>query len=611
MDRSQIKDASGVYRLSYSLLAVFLLVTAGATLTFYKNAAERDAVKFTGTASRMQTEIENKVNLYITLIAGVRGFISTTPNLDRNRFAAYVESLHLESNYPALLRVGYVQTVASSELTEYREKMRRAGYPDVNVFPSAERSEYQLVTFIGPQSKSSPRVIGFDMAADPDRQAPLELAANSGAAAMSGRLKPMIERSPEGDVIAIFLPVYAEGEDAPIDAPAGKQPVGFVYTSFTPQGFLTDIEKVQVDKDVAIHLFDGSEIDANLLAETSQVQPVLPSILSMGQSLRSELTVAGRSWVTRFNSLPAFTAHSAVGWTPVLFFAGTCFSFLVFGFTYNDASRRAELQKLTGQLLETQKEKQSLFEQEKRARLEAEEANRTKDEFLAIMSHELKTPLNTIAGWTSILRSDHLTPGTKDTALRKIEKNLRLQATMVEQILSFSRLMSDGVPTTFSAVPASEVFANATAAAQDSAAEKMIVFRSANELRDEMIDADAERITLALSNILANAFKFTQSGGKVEARAYAHNGDVRFVVKDNGSGIEPDFLPHVFDQYRQGDKPAVRSYGGLGLGLAITKHIVEMHGGTVESASPGLGRGADFTISLPVKPQSKTYDNNT
>ena len=601
MDRSNVKDASGVYRLSYSLLAVFVLVTVGATLTFYKNAAERDAVKFTGVTGRMQTEIENKVNLYITLIAGVRGFISTAPNIDKNRFAAYVESLRPQSNYPALLRVGYVQTVTASELTAYREQMRRADYPELNIVPAPERSEYELVTFIGPQSRSSPKAIGFDMASDPARRATLELAASSRSAAMSGRLKPIVESSPERDVIAIFLPVYAEGDDATNKVSERISPVGYVYASFTPDAFLTDIEKVQAEKEVAIRLFDGSENDTNLLAATPFVQPNRSGILSTGQTLRSELPVAGRLWVTRFNSLPAFAAHSAVGWTPVVFLAGTCFSFLVFGFTYHDASRRAELQRLTGELLETQKEKQSLFDQEKRARLEAEEANRTKDEFLAIMSHELKTPLNTIAGWTSILRSDHLSPGTKDTALRKIEKNLRLQAKMVEQILSFSRLMSDTAPASFSPVRAADVFADATADAQLSAAEKTIIFRSANDLKDELIEADAERMTLALSNILANAFKFTQPGGSVEARAFAQNGDIRFVVKDNGSGIDPNFLPHVFDQYRQGDKPAVRSYGGLGLGLAITKHIVEMHSGTVESASPGLGLGAEFTISVPIK----------
>jgi signal transduction histidine kinase len=258
------------------------------------------------------------------------------------------------------------------------------------------------------------------------------------------------------------------------------------------------------------------------------------------------------------------------------------------------------LQKLTGELLQTQKEKEKLFEQEQHARLDAEDANRAKDEFLAIVSHELKTPLNTIAGWTTILRSDQLPRATKATALKKIEKNLRLQAKMVEQILNFSQIMSDNVPTDFSEVRASDVFARAIEPIEKEAAEKTIALRSVNELDAETIDADPEKLSLALGNVLTNAVKFTLPGGLIEARAFAQNGDVRFTIKDNGAGIDPDFLPHVFEHYRQGDKPAVRAYGGLGLGLAITKHIVERHGGAVMSASEGAGCGAEFTVSIPL-----------
>jgi signal transduction histidine kinase len=222
-----------------------------------------------------------------------------------------------------------------------------------------------------------------------------------------------------------------------------------------------------------------------------------------------------------------------------------------------------------------------------------------KDDFLAIVSHELKTPLNTIAGWTTILKSDHLSASTKETALQKIEKNLRLQAKMVEQILSFSQIMAEDRPLSLAPVSASEIFAKAIRAIEPAAAEKSVAFSSSNELNGQMINADPETIGMALGNILSNAVKFTPSGGMIQARALSENGDVRFVVEDNGSGIEPDFIPHVFEHYKQGAEPATRSYGGLGLGLAITKHIVDLHGGSVETASEGLGRGAQFTVSIP------------
>lgn len=606
MFRSNNKKASGVYRFSYSLLAVLLFLTVGASLTFYRNAAGKEAAKFNATASRLQTEIENKVNLYVTLLAGVRGFIRTAPNLNKSSFAEYVDSLHLKSNYPALLRVGYVQTVPASDVAAYRSYMAGAGYPNLNLASSPDRSEYDFLAFVEPRTEVNQFAIGFDMASDPDRRTALETAATTGKAVMSGRLKPIIETSPNSDVIAIFLPIFVEGDEPSSDATKARATDGFVYTSFTPAGFVQDIEKVQLEKDVAIQIFDGDETGPNLLAETQRVEPELAGLFGDRQTLTSQVSLAGRTWTTRFSSLPAFNEHSALGWTPLIFVAGIFFSFVVFGFTYHDASRRNELQKLTGELLVTQKEKESLFEQEQHARLEAEEANRAKDEFLAIVSHELKTPLNTIGGWTTILRSDHLSAATKDTALRKIEKNLRLQAKMVEQILEFSQIMSDKVAVNFQPVSASALFDAAVASIEGSAAEKRISLVSINELNGEVINADAERLDLAIENVLANAVKFTLPGGKIEAHAYAEDGEVRFVVKDNGSGIDPNFLPHVFEQYRQGDKPAVRSYGGLGLGLAITKHIVEMHGGTTESASPGLGHGAEFTLRVPIRESSET-----
>ena len=603
MNGSKDSNAAGVYRLSYSLLAVLLLLTVGVSIAFYKNAAEKDAVKFDANAARLQTEIENKVNLYVTLLAGVRGFITTTPKLNRSSFAGYVDSLHLQTNYPALLRVGYVQRVQASDLPAFKEYMKQVGNPDVNVTPSAEQTEYDLLSFVEPHDESAHRAIGFNLATDPDRLATLMRAADSGSAAMSGRLKPIIDTQPSSDVVAIFLPVYIEEASA---KNSDAIPVGFVYTSFTPDAFINDIEKVQPEKDIAIQIYDSAENSANLLAETDREKPKLAGLFSERQSQASELKVAGRSWVTRFNSLPSFSEHAAVGWAPILFIAGTCFSFLVFGFTYNDASRRNELQKLTDKLLVTQGEKQVLLDQEQKARVEAEDANRSKDEFLAIVSHELKTPLNTIAGWTTILRSDQLSPATKDTALRKIEKNLRLQAKMVEQILDFSQIMSDQVPVNLRPVSASEIFAKAVAAVEGAAEEKTIVFNSVNELNGAVVNADPEKLGLALGNVLANAVKFTLPGGKIEARAFTRDDQVQFVVKDNGSGIDPKFLPHVFEEYKQADKPAIRSYGGLGLGLALTKHIIEMHGGKAESASPGLGKGAEFTLTLPIETRKIT-----
>src|SRR6476620_6758494 len=268
---SKNKKASGVYRFSYSLLAVLLFLTVGASLTFYRNAAGKEAAKFNATANRLQTEIENKVNLYVTLLAGVRGFVRTAPNLNKASFAEYVDSLHLKSNYPALLRVGFVQSVPSSEVAAYRQHMQSAGYPGLSPDPSADRAEADFLAFVEPQSERSQSAIGFDMASDPDRRAVLGKAAASGGAVMSGKLKPIVEDPSNSEVVAIFLPIFSEGDAPSASRSKAITTDGFVYTSFTPAGFVQDVEKIQLEKDVAIQIFDGEDASANLLAETARV----------------------------------------------------------------------------------------------------------------------------------------------------------------------------------------------------------------------------------------------------------------------------------------------------------------------------------------------------
>jgi signal transduction histidine kinase len=157
---------------------------------------------------------------------------------------------------------------------------------------------------------------------------------------------------------------------------------------------------------------------------------------------QKEIEVAGRKWIVEYTSLPEFAAQSSIGWLPLIFIIGMVFSFLFFGMTYWEASARLKLQATAADLFEAEQQKQTLLEKEQAARLSAEQANRTKDEFIAVVSHELRTPLNAIAGWTRILRTEGLSENTEKLALEKIEKNLRLQTKIVEELLDYSQIVS-------------------------------------------------------------------------------------------------------------------------------------------------------------------------
>lgn len=287
-------------------------------------------------------------------------------------------------------------------------------------------------------------------------------------------------------------------------------------------------------------------------------------------------------------------------WTPVVFLIGLCVSLLLFGMTHRDAAARFALHQKTRDLLAAQKEIKALLEAEHNSRIAAERANRAKDEFLAVVSHELRTPLNAIAGWNRILKTHGVSEETRETAVGKIDKNLRLQAAIVEELLNFSDIMSSGFALKNKSISVRGVFESAVAAANVAAFQKGVTLVTDDRLDGEQVLGDEERLRIALVNVLENAVKFTPTGGRVEANAYCADGCVKCVICDDGPGIPAEFLPHVFDQYKQSERVSTRRHGGLGLGLTIASQILKLHNGTIDAESVG-GGGAKFTISIPIR----------
>jgi PAS domain S-box-containing protein len=245
-------------------------------------------------------------------------------------------------------------------------------------------------------------------------------------------------------------------------------------------------------------------------------------------------------------------------------------------------------------------ENMRLLEFETGARAAAEQASRLKDEFLATLSHELRTPLTAILGWSSMLRDSRLDEKTFKTAVEIVERNARTQQQIVDDILDVSRIITghlrlDAGPTDLRSVVSAAVDTVGPAAAA-----KSIGLRVEYDPGLGPVMADPRRLQQVVWNLLLNAVKFTPIGGEVRARLRRAGGHAQLTVTDTGAGIRPDFLPYVFDRFRQGDQSTTRVYGGLGLGLSIVRHLVELHGGTVGAESEGEGRGSTFTVELPL-----------
>jgi signal transduction histidine kinase len=240
----------------------------------------------------------------------------------------------------------------------------------------------------------------------------------------------------------------------------------------------------------------------------------------------------------------------------------------------------------------------ALLERERTARREAEIANRAKDEFLATVSHELRTPLGAILGWATIARR-HANSPEAVRALAIIERNARVQMAIVEDVLDLGRILRGGMRLEISATKVADAVDGAALSARPAADAKKVNLRVAVDPGVGVISADAARLQQIVTNLLSNAIKFTPAGGHVELTALRVESKIAIQVRDDGEGIHAEFLPHLFEPFRQGDGSTTRRHAGVGLGLAIVKQLVDAHGGEIRVHSDGEGKGAVFTVNLP------------
>ncbi|MBW4625577.1 MAG: PAS domain-containing protein [Brasilonema octagenarum HA4186-MV1] len=249
-------------------------------------------------------------------------------------------------------------------------------------------------------------------------------------------------------------------------------------------------------------------------------------------------------------------------------------------------------------------ERDRILAQEQQARAEAERANRIKDEFLAVLSHELRTPLNPILGWSKLLQQGKLDAAKTANALATINRNAKLQVQLIDDLLDISRILRGKLSLTVTPVDLSTVICAALETVRLAAEAKSLQIQTTIPEAVGTVNGDAGRLQQVVWNLLTNAVKFTPAGGQIAVELTQVGSNAQIQVKDTGKGIGSDFLPYVFEHFRQEDGATTRKFGGLGLGLAIVRQIVEMHGGTVTVDSPGEGQGATFTVQIPLACQS-------
>jgi signal transduction histidine kinase/ActR/RegA family two-component response regulator len=316
-------------------------------------------------------------------------------------------------------------------------------------------------------------------------------------------------------------------------------------------------------------------------------------------SSQANLDVAGQPWTIRFDAQP--TQSSWQGWIDGIWvmIGGIGVALALFTVLRRNLRARQDAERIAAELVRSEEALRQSESAANAARQEAETANRTKDDFLATLSHELRTPLNAILGWAQLLEIG-CDPVETQHGLKTIERNARVQAQLVDDLLDLSRITSGKLRLEMKPLDPAAVVSAALDSVAPSADAKGISLIRQFDPQIGMIRGDADRLQQVVWNLLSNAIKFTPPNGTVTARVSRSMASAIIEVADTGQGIEPEFLPHVFERLRQADSTSTRRHGGLGLGLAIVRHLVEALGGTVQASSEGIGRGASFAVILPL-----------
>ena len=440
------------------------------------------------------------------------------------------------------------------------------------------------------------------MFTEPTRRLAMERARDTGTPAASGlvTLVQEIDGNPQAGFL-IYMPVYRTPMIPATVEERRRSLYGFVYSPFRGDDLLRSI--LGTPRDVGFSVYDGTSFDHAALLHTT---PLAPS-RSPYPPLRAttQVEVAGRQWTIVFEA-PPYLDGSSLRLAPAVLFGGLLLSVALFAIMRfqldaweTTARHAAELRASEEAQRETGERLRRLVTLEREARAEAQQADRAKDDFLATLSHELRTPLNAMLGWITMLRSGKVRQERRADALDVIERNARTQARLIEDLLDVSRIVTGKVRLDLQPLQVAPIVHTAVEAMRLAAESKRVGLHARIAMDAPAIMGDPNRMQQIIWNLLSNAIKFTPAGGKVHVELGRENDTLRLSVRDTGIGIASEFLPHVFERFRQADSSSTRAHSGVGLGLAIVRHLVQLHDGSIEAHSDGQGKGAHFVVRFP------------
>jgi signal transduction histidine kinase len=579
-------------RAPHVVLLVGVALTVLGTYYVLRTGRMRDELYFRATAEETRHLVEIRIQTYIEVLRAGVALFGASDDVTTGEFRAFVAHLRLAQRYPGIQGIGFATRVADDD-------------GKIFIWPRGDRDEYTSIVYLEPLDAINRRAIGFDMFSEPVRRAAMERARDTGQPSASGKVTLVQELGQAQAGFLIYVPVYRNGPTPATVEERRAALRGYVYSPFRADDLFQGILGPGT-LTLPFTVFDGPVADpVNLMHITAPKGPP-PSPLESLQ-ITHTLKLAGRPWTIVFTGDARFEGSSPTWIAPLTLVGGLIVSFALFAIVAAQSRAREDAEQHAAELRNSQETLRAgearlrrLVVLEREARAEAQEADRAKDEFLATLSHELRTPLNAVLGWTTMLRADKVRTERRAEALEVIERNARSQARLIEDLLDVSRIITGKVRLELQPIDLGPIAQTVLEALRPGADAKGVHLHAVIRSSLRAIPGDAARLQQVLWNLLSNAIKFTPAGGDVTLELKEANGGLELSVSDTGIGIEEDFLPHVFERFRQADSSATRTHGGVGLGLAIVRHLVELHGGGISAQSEGRDRGSLFVVWLPV-----------
>lgn len=552
-----------------AVLVLFLVITAVATAYVWNSSQAADRTRFERSVQSTVDGIQDRLATYTNVLRAASGLFAAAEDVTRDQFRGYVRHLQIQTRHPGIQGIGISIRVRPQHVENVLSDLRANELSDFRIWPEAPREEYHTIVLLEPANRANRSTIGYDMFTEPVRRTAMERARDSGEPVISA---PVTLSGARGFIL--FVPIYlTEAIPSSIDERRASL-YGFVFAPFVAEDLFAatfgrrpaPVAVSVMDGDVALYASDPRNVFD--LAPYKAARP---------------MPIAGRLWLLRLASRQTAAGVSVL--TVATTAGGILIAVLLFLLLRVQLRARTTAEEIAETLL--------------RSEAELQQANRAKDEFLATLSHELRTPMTAILGWSKLL-ADSLDAEARALAVDAIQKSARVQAQLIDDLLDVSRITAGKMridPRPLELGPIIRAAVDAVTPAADAKGVKLTVNIPGQPV---LVSGDANRLQQVIWNLVANAVKFTPREGRVDVALAQKGSDASISVADTGQGIDPLFLPHVFERFRQADSSTTRAHTGLGLGLAIVRYLAELHGGSVTAFSEGEGKGARFEVRLPL-----------